>query len=70
MYIFIYFFSSKYSLQDITDLEAFLIQDERKRISLPAMIIFVHTITALMTHFEDEVENRGAIFKPENALYT
>lgn len=57
-------------MQDITDLEAFLIQDDRKRISLPAMIIFVHTITALKTHFEDEAENRGAIFKPENALYT
>lgn len=33
------------------------------------MIIFVHTITALKTHFEDAAENRGAIFKPENALY-
>lgn len=56
-------------MQNITDLEAFLIQDDRKRISLPAMIIFVHTITALKTHFENAAENRGVIFKPENVLY-
>lgn len=56
-------------LQNITDLEAFIIKDDRERISLPASVIFAHTITALKTHFENSAENRGVVFKPENVLY-
>lgn len=33
------------------------------------MVIFVHTIKALKTHFENAAENRGVVFKPENVLY-
>lgn len=54
-------------MQKIT--EAFLIQDDRERISLPAMVIFVHTITALKTHFEIAAKDRGVVFQPDNVLY-
>lgn len=33
------------------------------------MVIFVHTITALKTHFENAVKDRGVVFKPDNVLY-
>lgn len=33
------------------------------------MVIFVHSITALKTHFENAVKDRGVVFKPENVLY-
>ncbi|XP_065930489.1 heat shock 70 kDa protein 12A [Magallana gigas] len=49
--------------------EAFVLQDDRGKLSLPAMVIFVHTIKALKTHFENAAENRGVVFKPENVLY-
>lgn len=58
-----------YHEKNITDLEAFIIKDDRERISLPASVIFAHTITALKTHFENSAENRGVVFKPENVLY-
>lgn len=54
-------------MQNIT--EIFEIQDDKKRKYLPAMVIFVHTITALKTHFENAVKDRGVLFKPENVLY-
>lgn len=49
--------------------EAFVLQDDRGKISLPAMVIFVHTIKALKTHFENAAKNRGVVFKPEDVLY-
>lgn len=49
--------------------EAFLIQDDRERISIPAMVIFEHTITALKTHFEIAAKDRGVVFQPDNVLY-
>lgn len=33
------------------------------------MVIFVHTIKALKTHFENAAKNRGVVFKPEDVLY-
>uniref|UniRef100_A0A8W8KLG7 Heat shock 70 kDa protein 12A n=1 Tax=Magallana gigas TaxID=29159 RepID=A0A8W8KLG7_MAGGI len=49
--------------------EAFVLQDDRGKISIPAMVIFVHTIKALKTHFENAAKNRGVVFKPEDVLY-
>lgn len=54
-------------MQNIT--EPFLLQDDKERIALPAVVIFVHSITALKTHFENAVKDRGVVFKPENVLY-
>lgn len=33
------------------------------------MVIFVHTIKALKTHFENAAKSRGVVFKPEDVLY-